>query len=384
MLKGHELAFSIISSVLFGNKAPDLTDVNDECLEKTYNFCMRYDMCSIVAFGLFKNNLITNSELRQKYQTENLSAVSRYERINFELERAKNLLENNGIAYIPLKGSVIRKYYPEPYFRTSCDIDILIRRSDLKKAVYILEKQGKYKLKCRAAHDVLLVSESKTSLELHFTLINTDFDRLEKVLNRVWEYVVKVEGRNFEYALTDEMFYFYYVAHMAKHFTGGCGVRPFMDLSVLDSHLNINRNVLNSLLKEAGLIEFEKACRNLTGVWFNGLEHSELTKDMENFIFSAGVFGSLQNTVAVRQVKANGKRKYFFSRMFMPYDRLKKIYPSLEGKRFLLFFYQVRRWFYVIFHGRTKRTFREIKINNTLSEEQREKIIKMFGKLNLL
>lgn len=383
MLKGHELAFSVISSVLFGNK-PNLDDINDECLEKTYNFCMRYDICSIVAFGLFKNNLITNSELRQKFQTENLSAVSRYERINFELERAKNLLENNGIAYIPLKGSVIRKYYPEPYFRTSCDIDILIRRSDLKKAVSILEKQGKYKLKCRAAHDVLLVSESKTSLELHFTLINTDFDRLEKVLNRVWEYVVKVEGRNFEYALTDEMFYFYHVAHMAKHFTGGCGVRPFMDLSVLDSHLNIDRKVLNSLLKEAGLIEFEKACRNLAEVWFKGLEHSEFTKDMENFIFSAGVFGSLQNTVAVRQVKANGKRKYFFSRMFMPYDRLKKIYPSLEGKRFLLFFYQVRRWFYVIFHGRAKRTFREIKINNTLSEEQRDKIIKMFGKLDLL
>ena len=38
------------------------------------------------------------------------------------------------IPFLPLKGSVIRQYYPEPWMRTSCDIDILV---DFEKDAHV-------------------------------------------------------------------------------------------------------------------------------------------------------------------------------------------------------------------------------------------------------
>lgn len=46
------------------------------------------------------------------------------------------------IAYIPLKGAVIRPYYPYDSMRTSCDIDILIHEEDLELAIKNLIEKG--------------------------------------------------------------------------------------------------------------------------------------------------------------------------------------------------------------------------------------------------
>ncbi|MBO4954226.1 MAG: nucleotidyltransferase family protein, partial [Clostridia bacterium] len=36
------------------------------------------------------------------------------------------------IDFMPLKGAVIRQYYPEPWMRTSCDIDIHVKKDRLE------------------------------------------------------------------------------------------------------------------------------------------------------------------------------------------------------------------------------------------------------------
>ena len=44
-----------------------------------------------------------------------------------------NALEKAQIPFVPLKGSVIRKYYPEAWMRTSSDIDVLVHKEDVEK-----------------------------------------------------------------------------------------------------------------------------------------------------------------------------------------------------------------------------------------------------------
>ena len=46
-------------------------------------------------------------------------AIYRYEKINYELNRLRSALNEAQIPFIPLKGSVLRQYYPEPWMRTS-------------------------------------------------------------------------------------------------------------------------------------------------------------------------------------------------------------------------------------------------------------------------
>jgi hypothetical protein len=48
-----------------------------------------------------------------------------------EFERICLVLEKAKIPHIPLKGSVLRKLYKEPWLRTSCDIDILVQEETL-------------------------------------------------------------------------------------------------------------------------------------------------------------------------------------------------------------------------------------------------------------
>lgn len=46
-------------------------------------------------------------------------AIYRYEKINYELNRLRSALNEAQIPFIPLEGSVLRQYYPEPWMRTS-------------------------------------------------------------------------------------------------------------------------------------------------------------------------------------------------------------------------------------------------------------------------
>ena len=68
------------------------------------------------------------------------------------------------------------------------------------------------------------------------------------------------ENSKFRYEMTDEFFYFYHIAHMAKHFeNGGCGIRPFVDLVVLDRMDSENFSKRDELLKSGGLLQFARA-----------------------------------------------------------------------------------------------------------------------------
>ena len=86
----------------------------------------KHDVIHLLALGLKQNELISkeNSEI-EKYI---LKAVFRYERLRYEYNNLCDALEKAQIPFIPLKGSVIRKYYPEAWMRTSCDIDYFGQR----------------------------------------------------------------------------------------------------------------------------------------------------------------------------------------------------------------------------------------------------------------
>ncbi|MFX7845188.1 nucleotidyltransferase family protein, partial [Acinetobacter baumannii] len=72
-------------------------------------------------------------------------------------------------------------------------------------------------------------------IELHFNLIEDHrIKGASAILNRVWDAAVPCGGWTYQYEMPDELFYFYHIAHMAKHVeNGGCGIRPFLDIWVL-------------------------------------------------------------------------------------------------------------------------------------------------------
>ena len=354
-------------------KEIDITqyELSREELEKLYELSKSHDLAHIVGNSLIKNGLVSDPELKAGFKKQIMTAVYRYEKLQYELTRLKDVLNEAKIPFIPLKGSVIRKFYPEPWLRTSCDIDVLVKEKDIERASELLTERMSYKKERKGSHDVSLFSESGIHLELHYSLIEEKrIENAELLLQSVWDHAAAVSD-TYEYILSDEMFYYYHIVHMAKHFveTGGCGIRPFLDVWVLNHRIDFDREKREKLLSDGGLDVFAKQAEFLSEVWFGNAEHTEISKQMEEYILRGGVYGTSTNRVAVQQQKRGGKVKYALSRIFIPYDVIKFHYPILQKHKWLTPIMEVRRWGKLIFCGHLKRTVNELKYNGTISED---------------
>lgn len=377
------MRFEINGAEIQENKISEMP----QTLSAVYKLAKFHDLAHLLTDALDKNGLLPdNQEIKKRLLYERNMAVFRYEQSKYELGEICRILENEKIPHIPLKGSVLREYYPESWMRTSCDIDILVKEENLEKAIAVLTEKLEYKREEGNAHDVSLYAPSGAHLELHFDLIE-DHVAPESVAiyDGIWERTTPCQGYQYRLEMTDEAFYFYHIGHMAKHFTnGGCGIRPFLDIWVLNHRISFDKQKRTDLLQAGGLLTFAKQAKDLSEVWFSVQEHTEITKEMESYILRGGVYGTREQNIAVRQVKKGGKLRYILYRIFLPYGDLCATYPNLRKRKWAYPFYTVRRWFRLIFKkGRMKNSVRDIKTNSAVSEEKAERMKKLFQNIGL-
>lgn len=358
--------------------------LTDEELVKLYKLAKSHDLAHLVGDALIKNDLIGDGEVKAKFQKQMMLAVYRYEKINYELGRLREAMNEAKIPFIPLKGSVIRQYYPKPWMRTSCDIDVLVHESDLERAVSALTSAAGYKADSKGSHDVGMFSDSGVHLELHYSLIEDKIvGSAADILRSAWENASPVSDTS-EYVFGDDLFFFYHTAHMAKHFVnGGCGIRPFIDIWVLNHCVSFDREERDALLAKGGLLAFAEQAEALSEAWFGNGEHTDITRRMQDYLLKGGVYGTTANRVSVQQIRKGGKIRYAFSRIWLPYDVLKFHYPSLERKRWLLPVFEVRRWFKLLFGGGVKRSVNELRLNSSATNEEQTETKEILSKLEI-
>lgn len=372
-----DLMFALIRSEIFDLELPQdaAALIDAEMQEKLYRLSKEHDMAHVVASAIEKCNLPQerrNEPILAKLQKEQMLAFYRYQTTTYELGAICSCLEAGGIDFIPLKGSVLRQYYTQPWMRTSCDIDILVRPEVLDRATDLLVQSLGYQKGTKNFHNISLYTQSGVHIELHFDLIEEmRHPTFIEVLKRAWEDASPMEGTQHHMLLSNEFFYFYHVAHMVKHFEeGGCGIRPFLDLLILNRHLTYDAAIKEDLLRQGSLTVFDETARALSGVWFEGLPHTELTQMTEQFIISGGVYGNMENKVAVQQQKKGGKLHYVMAKIFPPYRTLKLQYPILKKHCYLMPVFIVVRWFRWLFGKNAKRTASEFSMNRSISDEK--------------
>lgn len=359
--------------------------ITPEMLPALFKLSKRHDLAHLIGDALDKHGLLPDgTEAKKRFLQERNMAVYRYEQIQYEIEQICDVLEKARIPFIPLKGSVIRQYYPEPWMRTSCDIDILVDKSNLEQAKESLVRDLEYQVEnAESSHDISLYAPSGVHLELHHSLVEEGrAQNSSDILYSVWENVVESQFHN--KAMTDEMFYFYHVAHMAKHFEiGGCGVRPFLDSYLLLHYVQYRTESCCRLLQKGGLLTFAKAVEETANIWFGKTEATSLSREMQDYILYAGMYADTENRAAVQQVKKGGRIKYLWSRIFLPYEQLKTQYPNLAKRKILVPFYQIKRWCRLLFGKDSKNVSRELKASINVQADKKERISKLFKNLDL-
>lgn len=367
-----ELLFSLIRSEIYPNEEVNVPEaVSQDDLNAIYILAKKHDVSYIALKALQRYGLLGSEKLSEKFLNEQLLSVYRCEQLKYAFDEICSVLEKEKIPYIPLKGSILRSYYPEEFMRTSCDIDVLVQDSDLKRAVNALVTTIDYKTDGkRHYHDMSLYSPTGIHLELHFN-IKENMDGIDSLLSDVWDYSIYKDGSRYE--LTNEFFVFHHIAHMSYHFVhGGCGIRPFVDLLVMKNNMGYDDSVVREYCRRCGIETFYINVLDLVNVWFGNGDHTSLSHKMEDYILQGGIYGSLENRVIVAQSKSGGRIGYVISRLFMPYDALKDYFPILKKHKWLLPFMQVRRWIRFLVNGSFKRGIKEMKINQSVKKSQAE------------
>ena len=379
------ILFALLRCAIDGGKLTEREQAQFDSLEvrELLNLAAEQDVLHLVALGMQENGLMPQA--RSEMKKHILNAAFRYEKGEFALKNVKKTLETAEIPFLPLKGAVLRKYYPHGWMRTSCDIDILVHTEDLERAVSALTETLGFTLKDRTTHDVLLMSPDGVHIELHFDLVEEGrANDATRVLRQVWNNAKVQENSRFCYEMDDAFFYYYHIAHMAKHFeNGGCGIRPFMDLWILDHMEGADVSAREQLLDKSRLLTFAQACRGLSRVWFGAEAPDEMALQMEAFLLQGGLYGSADNRVAIQQERKGGRLGYLISRIFVPYERLRRYYPVLEKHPYLMPVMQIRRWFMLLRPDVAKMAKAEIAANSTINKEKAEQMQAFLTRLGL-
>ena len=346
-MKTEDILFALLRHAVCAEALDQKTisSCTPENLGNVHELARKHDLAHLVAYAL-EDVDISGSEMAAKLKKIKMMAVYRFAKMDFELERICRILEEAEIPFIPLKGSVLRCSYPEPWMRTSCDIDVLVKPENLEKAVLLLEENG-FQRKGKGHHDVSLYSTSGVHVELHYDLIEEAVSpSVQRILKDVWNFAVRKSGKEMEFILPDAVFYFYHVAHMAKHFVqgGGCGIRPFLDIWVMDRCAQEDREGRDTLMQQGGLSAFAKASEKLSQCWFANAPWDDNTLMFADCVIDGGRIGTRENRAAMH--KAVGKEeKIPWNRIVIPYEDLRYSYPILDKKPWLMPVFQIARWF---------------------------------------
>lgn len=391
--KSNRIGIALLRSVITGNQLslPERELFAVDLLPRLFAISQKHDVSHLVGQSLFTEGLIncekTDSEeaYSKIFHKAQLMAIYRHEQISYEFTKLYAVLKSEKIYFLPLKGTVMKRYYPEPWMRTSCDIDILVQEEKLEEAAEALVTQLGYTREKKSNHDISLISPNGVHLELHYRAIDEGrFPNAQTVLNRIWQEATPAEDSVYQRELPDEMFYFYHIVHMAKHIeNGGCGIRPFLDLWILNHRVPHVQEKRNELLEKGNLVDFAYAVEKLSEVWFSNAESNEMTQKLEKYILYGGTYGVLENRISVSQSKLGGKVEYALQKIFLPYDRIKYHYPILQKYRVLTPIFEVVRWFKLLFKGGVKRSIRELRVNEDVARKGRNEVKELLEYLGL-
>lgn len=375
-----EIMTDLFRFELFGKPLPQDFEkrLTDPCARRLYALTASHDLAHLAADALETANLLEKLEPQTAalFTQSKYKAICRHEQQKYEYERVASALSQACLPYMPLKGLVLKKYWKEPWLRTSHDLDIMVPYDCIKSAVRCVTDKLAYKKRGTTNHDISLLSPAGVILELHHSMLdNMRSTEAARVIKTVWDHALPSDTP-YEYTLDEPMFVFLHIAHMADHFErGGCGIRFFIDLWLMNKSSPFSEDTWETL-RSGKLEEFTKASLKLAGHWFEGIPGDKDTAAFEKYILSGGLYGSLENKVAFGVCGSDGsdKRRYIMSRIFMPYERMEHMYPVLHNHKWLFPFMQVYRWFQRIFKKGVKFYTKELKLSGEISDERKDSI----------
>ena len=371
MTRTAEQLLYLMACALQGTSAREeiLADVD---LKQLLIMARKHSVASMVCMALEKTAIFANADEAAKKQW--LEAKNKAIRKNMLLDAERTAilheLELRGIWYMPLKGSILKDWYPKFGMREMADNDILFDASKRKEVKAIFQGRG-YTVKeyNKSNHDEY-EKPPIYNFEMHVELYHKIYDTFNEKYADVKQRLIPDAEVPYRLHFTPEDFYVFVIAHAYKHYSSsGTGIRTLADIYIVNQKLGgtMNWEYVDSELRGLGIFSYERESRELAQKLFGIAELpteanlSEAEQQMLAYYLGASTYGTIENRTLNQMQKlqpdggaitAHTKRKYLLSRIFPGREWCKACAPTVYKYPVLLPFFWVWR---LIYKGITKR-----------------------------
>ena len=280
----------------------------------------------------------------KRFEQARAKSVRKVTAMDIDKKMLFEKMEQEKIWYMPLKGAVIKDWYPLIGMRQMSDLDILFDKAYSEKIRDIFLDLG---FTCEhfglGNHDVYF-KPPVSNFEMHRELFNTTHKpEIYQYYQNVREHLIKDENNCFGYHFSNEDLYIYLTAHEYKHFSNsGTGLRSLLDIYVFWEKFgnHLDHAYISSEIQKLGISDFERLNRSLAMHLFQGEKLTKQENEILEYIINSGTYGTLQNQVESRVLQYGGGHKgksaYIKEKLFLPMNAVKEYYPFFYKHKILL------------------------------------------------
>ena len=362
MEKTSELLIYLMACSLQGTKPEEALLANID-MEALLRLAKAHSVSAMVCMALEQTDAFQHAAetTRLKWLEAKNKAIRKNMLLDAERKAILHELEIQGIWYMPLKGSILKDWYPKPGMREMADNDILFDPSGREQVREIFQNRGYKTVSFRKLNHDEYEKPPIYNFEMHVSLFHEMYKELAEQYENVKERLLPVDGTAYQFAFTPEDFYVFALAHAHKHYShSGTGVRTLADIYVMDRHLGdiMDQDEVEQKLTQLGIAEYEQHSRVLAEKLFSAvrpLTEIELTEDEKEMLLyycDATTYGTVGNSVNNRlhELQENSeditlwtKLKYCGVRLFPGREFCKLYYPFVYRHPWTLPFFWVWR-----------------------------------------
>ena len=300
-----------------------------------YKLSASHSVVAMIAMALESGGLLTeeyiSADCVKKWKDVKAKAIRKEILLDAEQEQICQHFEREGIWYMPLKGTILKRMYPKMGMRQMADIDILYDRTYQHQVKDYMENRGYTTTEFGTGHHDAYEKPPVYNFEFHRELFNRfSYAEASVYYQNVETKRIKDEGNGYGYHFSDEDFYVYFLAHGYKHYSNnGTGIRFLSDIYVF---LREKKDVLDwdyitGELRPLEINEFEAETRELANKLF-GADRYDLAEEegkLLQYLMGAGTYGSTENGInrKLREIQQDDrtltrwtKIRYAWKRLF--------------------------------------------------------------------
>ena len=333
-------------------EAPETVD-----FVKVLEISKRHDVENLTFLSVEKLQRKIDDELFASWQELYFKDQKRCLFQDMALEELVEAFTGKSIDCMPLKGSVIKNYYPNPDLRSMGDIDFLVREQNRQIVRDIMHSLG-------YEDDILddgqvdgFKKDRLVYVEIHYDF-SAENHAYHDLFSIDWSKLLPTETQHL-YKMDFEDLYFFNVGHYAKNMHNrGMGIRAVVDGYVLWNKMSVEqKHSLLNRFAQTELNDFHNRLLEIADVWFDDKGADERLMLIQDYLINKPTYGNKKDEITMYAIRDNADAsnlKYIIRKIFPSSDELYRRFNIKHRFSIFLPYLWIARIFSQLFGNKAK------------------------------